>query len=179
MEPYGYCQCGCGQQTKIAKYTDPHNKRIAGEPYKYIYGHQNDRFRIEPEWLKQDRGYKTKCWIWQLRTTSKGYGRWGRAVAHKRIWEREHGPVPDGCELHHKCEQRDCVNPTHLESVRPVENIRKGKGTKLTAAKVREIRATAAEYPRGRVPNKALGRRYGVSEGTIYAIIKRRLWADV
>jgi hypothetical protein len=40
----------------------------------------------------------------------------GRTVrAHRYAWERDHGPVPDGLELDHKCRRRNCVNVAHLE----------------------------------------------------------------
>ncbi|MEU3102952.1 HNH endonuclease signature motif containing protein [Streptomyces griseoflavus] len=35
--------------------------------------------------------------------------------AHRYAWEQEHGPVPDGLELDHKCRRRNCVNTAHLE----------------------------------------------------------------
>lgn len=45
-----------------------------------------------------------------------GYGRVGSsgARAHRVAWETTHGPVPPGLELHHVCENRACVNVTHL-----------------------------------------------------------------
>ncbi len=37
--------------------------------------------------------------------------------AHRVYYERVHGPIPDGLDLDHLCNQRDCVNPEHMESV--------------------------------------------------------------
>ncbi len=39
--PYGYCQCGCGQKTKISKKTRVDRHIIKGQPYKFIKGHHN------------------------------------------------------------------------------------------------------------------------------------------
>lgn len=36
---YGYCACGCGYKTNIAKTTDHRKKIKRGEPRKYINGH--------------------------------------------------------------------------------------------------------------------------------------------
>ena len=36
---YGYCFCGCGMKTTIAKQTDKRHGRIKGEPMKFIRGH--------------------------------------------------------------------------------------------------------------------------------------------
>ena len=36
---YGYCQCGCGQKTKISEVSNRSKDWIRGEPLKYILGH--------------------------------------------------------------------------------------------------------------------------------------------
>lgn len=124
----------------------------------------------------------TGCWVWHGETTSNGYGlvesgnrREGtrvRRVVHRVEWERLHGPVPDGQVLDHLCRERLCCNPAHLELVTHVENVRRGVGTKLTAADVLAIRASSAGPT-------ALGERYGVSPGTICDVRTRRSWADL
>lgn len=61
------------------------------------------------------------CWDWIGHVNSCGYGQFkvaGRAVyAHRFSYLLEHGPIPDGKELHHTCERRRCVNPSHLQPV--------------------------------------------------------------
>jgi len=37
--PYGYCHCGCGQKTKIAKKTRSKDGVFKGQPLRYINGH--------------------------------------------------------------------------------------------------------------------------------------------
>ena len=37
--PYGYCHCGCGEKTSIAKKTCNARGRIKGEPYRFCRGH--------------------------------------------------------------------------------------------------------------------------------------------
>jgi hypothetical protein len=34
--PYGYCQCGCGEKTKLAAMTDSSRGIIKGKPSRYM-----------------------------------------------------------------------------------------------------------------------------------------------
>jgi len=38
--PYGYCQCGCGQQTRIATQGHAIWGHVKGQPVRYVHGHQ-------------------------------------------------------------------------------------------------------------------------------------------
>lgn len=124
--PSGLCMCGCGRRTPLARQTAPGRGLIKGKPVRYIEGHSSRK--QGPEYLEEDRGYETPCWVW-TRALSKGYGqKWvdGRTVkAHTWSYERAYGPVPDGLVLDHLCRQRDCVNPDHLEPVTQGENMRR------------------------------------------------------
>ena len=40
--PYGYCHCGCGQQTKLARQGRADRGEISGHPQKYLHGHNPD-----------------------------------------------------------------------------------------------------------------------------------------
>jgi hypothetical protein len=42
--------------------------------------------------------------------------------AHVVAWEERHGPVPDGYLIHHLCENKACVNVTHLLAVTDKEH---------------------------------------------------------
>lgn len=72
------------------------------------------------------------CWEWVGRRTYQGYGSWffgGRMhFAHRVLYERAKGTVPDGLVIDHLCRKRDCVNPDHLEAVTNKENILRGAG---------------------------------------------------
>lgn len=69
-------------------------------------------------WTVTDSG----CWEWSGKRNDSGYGivnalRHGLdgARAHRVMFELHVGPIPDGAEIRHKCDNPPCVNPDHLE----------------------------------------------------------------
>jgi hypothetical protein len=59
------------------------------------------------------------CWVWTGGLNSNGYGTLKRPggkprYAHRYSWERENGPIPDGLNVLHKCDNPPCVRPDHL-----------------------------------------------------------------
>lgn len=84
-------------------------------------------------------GDSGQCWEW-MGGKHKGYGRIyqartdGRsyyARAHRVAYELLVGPIPEGTELDHLCRNPGCVNPSHLEPVPHVENVRRGLAGKV------------------------------------------------
>jgi HNH endonuclease len=77
-----------------------------------------------PPAVPEDRGYETPCLIWQGFINAGGYGQKGRnTLAHRESFIAAHGPIPDDHHVHHKCRQRDCVNPDHLEALSPQDHV--------------------------------------------------------
>jgi hypothetical protein len=177
--PYGYCECGCGQRTGLAKRSQKKYGHVKGQPYRFLFNHhklrtpyQEDDYRVE------DRGYKTPCHVWQRRKNFDGYGRLtvnGKGFqAHRYFYEQKYGPIPAGLDMDHLCRQHDCVNADHLEPVTEAENVRRGVTAKVTADDVREIRRLAPTLTR-----REIACRYGLSESSVYQIVTRRCWVDV
>lgn len=69
-------------------------------------------------WVTETREMRTPCWIWQRSTNSRGYpcrridGK--TVLVHRLHYEDMFGPLPAGYQIHHRCEERLCVNPEHL-----------------------------------------------------------------
>jgi|MDSZ01.2.fsa_nt_gb hypothetical protein len=75
------------------------------------------------------------CWEWAGPKNHYGYGvlstggRNGKSVlAHRYSWELHNGPLPIGDGYHgtvvrHKCDNRSCVNPEHLEIGSQKDNV--------------------------------------------------------
>lgn len=134
------------------------------------------------------------CWNWQASTTHNGYGNIHAdgvtKRAHRVGYELFVGSIPPGMVLLHRCDNRLCVNPSHLELGTVAENQKdmaaKGRGSggrargernglaKLTAEDVRIIRA---ELRRGAL-QRELAERYGVDQTNISAIKLGKTWAE-
>lgn len=70
------------------------------------------------------------CWeIQESSRDKKGYGRFwldGRTVkAHRAAWVLLVGDCPEGLEPDHRCRNKSCCNPDHLEWVTQAENTRR------------------------------------------------------
>lgn len=79
-----------------------------------------------------DCGHSTPCWVWQRATDERGYARTAvtgysrfSAHVHRASYEVFVGPIPEGLHIDHLCENKSCVNPTHLEPVTNAENMRR------------------------------------------------------
>lgn len=127
----------------------------------------------------EDRGFTTPCHIYAGGKNQKGYGlvtirEPGKPrrtqAAHCRSYELECGPIPEGKELDHLCEQRACIRVDHLEPVTRTANVRRSRATKLTEEAVAAIRASEAS-------GAELGRRFGVSRTQISDIRRGKVWA--
>lgn len=130
-----------------------------------------------------------ECWEWQSTINNRGYGKFwlnGRTdLAHRVSHRISNGPIPDGHQIRHRCDNPPCVNPNHLltgtigdNAADAIERDRYHWGTrnfraKLTEDQVREVRACW----RNGETQVSLALRFGVSRAAIQWILNGKNWA--
>lgn len=87
--------------------------------------------------------------IWTGTLSAAGYGQLSvngrRDYAHRYAWEREHGPIPEGMVIDHRCWVRSCVNVDHLRLATVAQNCQNlsGATSANTTTGVRGVSPTA------------------------------------
>lgn len=133
------------------------------------------------------------CILWTGSVDSRGYGnlRWNGKIsrAHRVAYELLHGPIPSGRGHHgtvvmHSCDNRLCVNPSHLRLGDHAANMAdmKAKGRrkiigsgsangrcKLTLEQVEAIRAD-------RRSKRSIAPEYGISPAQVQRIRLGTQW---
>ena len=138
------------------------------------------------------------CWLWRGGISSRGYGNFAFRRNGKIINNRTHrfsfilqnGKIPKNKIICHKCDNPICVNPNHLFLGTISDNvqdaIKKGlwnpargeqnAASKLTTKIVKKIRNL---YSTGRYTQKELAKRFHLSRGGAYPIIRNIHWKHI
>lgn len=83
--------------------------------------------------------------------------------------------MPKGKELDHvkeKCKHRHCINPDHLEPVTHLENVLRGKNTKISTETEEEIREIFRLNPRSEI--EEIAKKYYVTRYTIWRLLRQK-----
>lgn len=164
-----------------------------GDPLTVLESKRPSTPTVERLRAKTRVGRADECWIYEGATTRSGHGMIyeGGTMrgAHCVAWEATNGSVPDGLVVRHTCDVPACVNPAHLvlgtvadnnrdRDVRgrhtPLPGVKNGTA-KLDEASVREIRRLCGDG----VPQSQIARTFGVHQGTISLINRRKIWGHV
>jgi len=143
-----------------------------------------DQFMAKVE--KRESG----CWEWTGAVSSNGYGIIGALCStHRFAYESMVGEIPSGLCVCHHCDNRICVNPSHLFLGTKADNtddmMAKGRHrarrggehgmAKLDEASVRQIKRLLRES----VSQDDIARRFGIARTTVSTIATRRCWGWV
>ena len=148
----------------------------------------NNRNTPESFWARV-RKDEDGCWSWTgtiLKESGYGQVSWrNKGVrAHRLAYELTYGPIPDGFDVCHECDNPPCCNPDHLFLGTPLKNARdrKRKGryatgpahsaAKLTAEQVIQIRALHTE-----MNQVQLAKHFKVGRTTIRRVLAGEHWA--
>lgn len=119
----------------------------------------------------------TKCWNWTGYVLPEGYGQFNLSVAdgwvraHRKSYELFHGKIPDGGHVLHRCNNKRCVNPTHLYVGADKENC----ADRILAGTQRSkiLPADRWDIALSTLSTKELAAKYGLSDEYV-RVIKRR-----
>ncbi len=179
-EHFLLCVCNCGQLVKIKLMAFETGRTKSCGCWRTSIDRKLQNFQT---CFTKSQG----CWIWLGHIHPSGYGKHGNRLAHRLSYELYVEPIPDGKYILHSCDNKLCVNPSHLRPGCHQENMkdmtqrnRQAKGeksgqAKLTQKCVKEIRI---RYKNGETI-AALSKKFGVTGTAIRYILDRKNWKHV
>lgn len=124
-----------------------------------------------------------QCWEWTGTKNKHGYGKFRNTTNQKdslvyaHIFSFEHWfwKVPEGYVVCHKCDNPSCVNPDHLFSGTPKDNMQdavsKGRTRKgvLSKEKINAIKSLD-----GVIPQSKIAKKFGFTQSHISNLLRNK-----
>ncbi len=128
------------------------------------------------------------CWQW-LGTIKneppRNYGQMhyrGRSwMAHRLAWTFRFGPIPEGLQVLHTCDNPECVNPDHLWLGTQADNMRDRdeKGRMFKRLEGTDVKSIRVLYETGTFTQYMLAEMFDVTRGTIGDVVNGRTWRNL
>lgn len=128
------------------------------------------------------------CWEWTAALSNKGYGLFYDPVfstnlASRIAWMLTNGPIPDGFNACHRCDNPKCVNPRHIFLGTQKDNMSdastKGRMRGCPKLGKTQVFQIIALLRAGRLTMPQIAARYSVSPETISGIKHKRTWLRI
>ena len=168
----GYCK---KHYTRFRKHGDPLIDRAYPDPLEYgmrYFGEEDANGCIEWTGARHGNGYG------KFMVAGKRYS------AHRWSYERFIGPITDGMVIRHKCGNRPCVNPAHLEVGTQKQNCedtvahgRSARGEKSGMAKLTEKEVSEIYQIAPHLTYAEIAAMYNVTKWNIEAIARGVTWS--
>lgn len=108
------------------------------------------------------------CWEWIGAKKRSGYSTFsiqkdGKSYTkglHRYTYMAAHGPIEEHTPVHHKCANKPCVNPDHLQAVTPMENTAEMLERRYYQRRIKELEAQLrhCNYHSGNSPRQTTWR---------------------
>ena len=143
----------------------------------------SDRF-----WNKVAIGKIEECWRYLEYIDKGGYGRfWYKSSsirAHRVAWELANGPISNGLDILHKCNNRSCCNPKHLYCGTHSDNMKdksiSGNVSSLSLglgkSKLHNYEILDIRIMKGVKSQREIAKEFNVSQHTIGCILRNSGW---
>ena len=127
------------------------------------------RSPTRPAFVEDER---TGCFVYQ----GADNGRYGlitrrrrQTTIHRFVWELLFGPLVPGTQIHHRCGNRLCANPLHLEPLSHAEHCRRHNAGLIQPADYARIDALEAQG----MLHHEIADLFGVSRSRITQVLNR------
>lgn len=143
-------------------------------------------------WSKVCKEDTNECWMWIGCVNGSGYGSFKTSyksnMAHRFSWELVNGKIPNGLEILHKCDNRLCVNPNHMDIGTSKDNMRdminkgrSGVGDKNSMSKYTELDVLRIKkaYKKGISTYESVGKLFGISWGHVRQLVLCTRWKHI